>query len=68
MEEVLYGYVWGMIRLQLTTDDVVKIRTTSCRWNVGDRDGRAPRGYLLVDVENGTVREEIGTMYHGRYP
>ena len=39
MEEVLYGSVWNMISLLLTTDDVVKTRTTTYRWNVGDSCG-----------------------------
>ena len=33
------GSVWNMISLLLTTDDVVKICTTACRWNVGDKYG-----------------------------
>ena len=39
MEEVLYGSVWGLISRLLATDDVVKIRTAACRWNVGDKYG-----------------------------
>ena len=57
MEEVFYGSVWTMISLLLTTNDVVKMRSTACRWNVGDRDGPLG-GHLLLDVENGTVREK----------
>ena len=34
MEGVLFGSVWGLISLLLTTDDVVNIRATVCRWNV----------------------------------
>ena len=39
MEEVLYGSVWNLIGLLLTTDDVVKVRTAARRWSVGDREG-----------------------------
>ena len=37
MEEVLYGSVWNLIGLLLTTDDVVKARTAARRRSVGDR-------------------------------
>ena len=39
MEEVFFGSVWNMISLLLTTDDVVKVRTAACLWNVGDKYG-----------------------------
>ena len=39
MEDVLYGSVWGLISRLLAPDDVVKIRTAACRWNVGDKYG-----------------------------
>ena len=48
--------VCKMISLPLTTDDVVKIRTTACLWNVGDKCG------LLGDMLKIEKFEKIGTV------
>ena len=47
MEEVLYGSVWRMIS-PLTTDNVVKLRTTACRWSVGDKYGLLSEAFFSL--------------------
>ena len=39
MDEMLYGTVWRMISPLSTTDDAVRCRTVTSRWNVGSRHG-----------------------------
>ena len=55
MEEVLSDPVWELIRPPLAPDDVVKLRTASRCWNVGDKYGAC--GEVFQHVENGPVRE-----------
>ena len=45
MEEILFGSLWNMIGLLLTTDDVVILRTVASLWNVGNRRG------ALLEIE-----------------
>ena len=47
MEEILYGSLWKMIGLLLTTDDVVMLGTVARRWNVGQRYEHC----ILLDTE-----------------
>ena len=39
MEETLHGTIWNTISPLLTTDDAVRCRTVTRRWNVGSRFG-----------------------------
>ena len=39
MDEILYGTLWRMISPLLTTNDAVRCRTVTSRWNVGSRYG-----------------------------
>ena len=61
MEEILFGTLWNMIGLLLTTDDVVMLRTVAGRWNVGNRYGalRVDTFFMMLKMEqfekHGTV-------------
>ena len=55
MEEVLSDPVWDLIGPRLAPGDVVKLRTASRCWNVGDKYGLC--GEVFQHVENGPVRE-----------
>ena len=48
MEEVFYGSIWYTIGPLLTTDDAVKSRTVTSRWNVVNRYGAVVDFYFMM--------------------
>ena len=52
MDEILYGTIWRMVSPLLTTDDVVRCRTVSIRWNVGSRYGAMGEFYFLLRLND----------------
>ena len=48
MEEVFYGSIWYTIGPLLTTDDAVKSRTVTSRWNVVNRYGALGDFYFMM--------------------